>query len=78
MNYYNLYVEGTNDLFTYSDSEKIFSIGDVVIVSFRNKEKLAFIISKPRETNFSFKILNIKRKMENSFSYDETYMKYYG
>ncbi len=75
MNYYNLYVEGTNDLFTYSDSEKIFSIGDVVIVSFRNKEKLAFIISKPRETNFSFKILNIKRKMENSFSYDETYMK---
>ena len=75
MNYYNLYVEGTNDLFTYSDSENIFYIGDIVIVNFRNREKMAVIVSKPRETTFSFKVLNIKRKMENSFSYDESYMK---
>lgn len=75
MKYYNLYVEGTNDLYTYSDEEEKHSVGDIVVVDFRYKERLAILVEESKEKEFQFKVLNIKRKAENSFSYGENYVK---
>lgn len=74
MKYFSLYVDGTNDFFTYVDENEIFSIGDRVAVNFRNKERGAIIIKEEEETIFSFKVLPIKKKLSNEISFDKKYI----
>lgn len=74
MKYFKLYVDNTNDFFTYADEHDQFKIGDRVAVNFRNRERGAIIIKEESETNFSFKILPIKRKLENEISFDKKYI----
>ncbi|MFA6709449.1 MAG: DEAD/DEAH box helicase, partial [Fusobacterium sp.] len=74
MKYYNLYVDGTNDFFTYVDEEENFKIGDRVAVNFRNRERGAIIIKEDASSKFPFKVLPIKRKLENEISFDEKYI----
>lgn len=74
MKYYNLYVDGTNDFFTYVDKEENFKIGDRVAVNFRNRERGAIIIKEDTNNKFPFKVLPIKRKLENEISFDEKYI----
>lgn len=64
MRYYNLYVNGNKDLFTYADKNEEYNLGDMVVVNFKKQKKIAIIIEevffaeKPK-----FRILNI-----NSFA----------
>ncbi|MGL5051053.1 MAG: replication restart helicase PriA, partial [Fusobacteriaceae bacterium] len=74
MKYYNLYVEGTNDLYTYSDERNEYNVGDIAVVDFRYKERMAIVVAEAKDENFKFKVLNIKRKAENSFSYEKSYI----
>lgn len=74
MKYYKLFVDGTNDFFTYLDEEDKFKIGERVLVNFRNREKGAFIISEEEQKEFDFKVLPIKNKIENEISLDEKYI----
>lgn len=74
MKYFSLYVDGTNDFFTYVDEDEIFSIGDRVAVNFRNKERGAIIIKEEIEKTFSFNILPIKKKLLNEISFDKKYI----
>lgn len=74
MKYFNLYVDSTNDFFTYSDEKEEFNIGDRVAVNFRNRERGAVIIKEDINKEFSFKVLPIKRKLENEISFDKKYI----
>ncbi|MFK4784496.1 primosomal protein N' [Fusobacterium sp. MFO224] len=74
MKYFKLYVDGTNDFFTYMDEREEFKIGDRVAVNFRNRERGAIIIKEEVEDNFLFKVLPIKRKLENEISFDKKYI----
>ena len=74
MRYFNLYVDKTNSFFTYCDKFDEFKIGDRVAVNFRNRECGAFIISESKEKEFEFKVLPIKRKLEQEISLDKSYI----
>ncbi|WP_300331169.1 primosomal protein N' [Fusobacterium sp.] len=74
MKYYKLFVDGTNSFFTYLDSEEIYNIGDRVLVSFRNREKGALIVQEDKTEKFDFKVLEIKRKLENEISLSPKYI----
>lgn len=74
MRYYKLFVDGTNSFFTYLDKDDKFNIGDRVVVNFRNQEKGAFVIQKEQEQKFDFKVLEIKKKLENELSFSENYI----
>lgn len=75
MIYYNLYVEGTNDLYTYLDEKSEFKIGDFVSVKFRNKERIAIIIEKIQSREFEYTINSILKKYDSGIIYDEKYIK---
>jgi len=53
-------------IYTYSDKNDEFEIGENVIVPFRNIKKSGFIIRKNLKENFNFKVLNISSKVKNS------------
>lgn len=74
MKYYKLFVDGTNSFFTYLDREEIYNIGDRVLVSFRNREKGALIVQEDKTEKFDFKVLEIKRKLENEISLSPKYI----
>ena len=74
MKYYKLFVDGTNSFFTYSDEKEQFSIGDRVAVNFRNRERGALVIEEDKSESFDFKILGIKRKLENEISLSPKYI----
>lgn len=71
MQYFNVFVNGTNALFTYADENNEFNIGENVIVPFRNIKKTGIIIEKSSKNKFDFKVLNIVSKIENSFVLSE-------
>ncbi|MBQ3437894.1 MAG: primosomal protein N', partial [Fusobacterium sp.] len=66
MQYFDVYIDGMKDLYTYSDEDNKFELGETVIVPFRNIKKSAIIIRKIENKNFNFKVLNIETKVENS------------
>lgn len=74
MRYYKLCVDGTNSFFTYCDKENEYETGDRVAVNFREREHGAFIIAEETETEFSFKVLPIKRKLANEISLTKEYI----
>ena len=74
MKYYKLFVDGTNSFFTYSDEKEQFSIGDRVAVNFRNRERGALVIEEDKSESFDFKVLGIKRKLENEISLSPKYI----
>ena len=74
MKYYKLFVDGTNSFFTYSDEKEQFNIGDRVAVNFRNRERGALVIEEDKSETFDFKVLGIKRKLENEISLSPKYI----
>ena len=74
MRYYKLFVDGTNSFFTYSDEKDEYNIGDRVGVNFRNRERGALIIEEDKSEIFDFKVLGIKRKLENEISLPQKYI----
>lgn len=74
MKYHKLFVDGTNSFFTYSDEKEQFNIGDRVAVNFRNRERGALVIEEDKSESFDFKVLGIKRKLENEISLSPKYI----
>ncbi|MGL6132499.1 MAG: DEAD/DEAH box helicase family protein, partial [Fusobacteriaceae bacterium] len=74
MRYLNLYVSETNNIYTYSDENDEFDIGDIVVVDFRNRERKAIVISESREEKFDFKVNKIKRFVGDKISYGKEYV----
>ena len=68
MRYFGVYVDDTNDFFTYSDPNDNFDIGDRVMVLFRGRWKSALVVYEEKNTTFDFKVLPIGKKMDNHIS----------
>ncbi len=66
MQYFDIYIDSMKGIYTYSDKNDEFEIGENVIVPFRNIKKSGFIIRKNLKENFNFKVLNISSKVKNS------------
>ena len=75
MQYFDIYIDSTKGIYTYSDKNDEFEIGDNVIVPFRNIKKTGFIIRKSLKENFDFKVLNISSKVKNSLKLSEEQIK---
>ena len=66
MQYFDIYIDSMKGIYTYSDKNDEFEIGENVIVPFRNIKKSGFIIRKNLKESFDFKVLNISSKIKNS------------
>ena len=66
MQYFDIYIDSMKGIYTYSDKNDEFEVGENVIVPFRNIKKSGFIIRKNLKENFNFKVLNISSKVKNS------------
>ena len=66
MQYFDIYIDSMKGIYTYSDKNDEFEVGENVIVPFRNIKKSGFIIRKNLKKNFNFKVLNISSKVKNS------------
>ena len=66
MQYFDIYIDSMKGIYTYSDKNDEFEIGENVIVPFRNIKKSGFIIRKNLKEDFNFKVLNISSKVKNS------------
>lgn len=66
MQYFDICLDSTKGLYTYSDKNDEFEVGDNVIVPFRNIKKSGFIIKKNENENFDFKVINIASKVKDS------------
>ena len=54
MQYFDIYIDSMKGIYTYSDKNDEFEVGENVIVPFRNIKKSAFIIRKNFKENFEF------------------------
>ncbi|MDO4689768.1 MAG: primosomal protein N' [Fusobacterium sp.] len=75
MQYFDIYVDGMKELYTYSDINDEFSEGDFVLVPFRNIKKSALIIRRNMNESFDFKILNISSGIKNSIKLNKNQLK---
>ncbi len=75
MRYFGVYVDDTNDFYTYSDPKDSYSVGDRVMVPFRGRWKSALVVYEESTKEFDFKVLPIGRKMENHISLTESMVK---
>lgn len=75
MRYYKIFVDNTSGLFTYSDENLEYEIGNRVKVSFRNKERSGIIICEDSIENINFKVLPIIEKLENEIQLSKEYIK---
>ena len=66
MQYFDIYIDSMKGIYTYSDKNDEFEVGENVIVPFRNIKKSGFIIRKNLKEYFEFKVLNISSKVKNS------------
>jgi len=66
MQYFDIYIDSVKGIYTYSDKNDEFEVGENVIVPFRNIKKSGFIIRKNFNESFDFKVLNISSKVKNS------------
>ena len=66
MQYFDIYIDSMKGIYTYSDKNDEFEVGENVIVPFRNIKKSGFIIRKNLKESFEFKVLNISSKVKNS------------
>ena len=75
MRYYGVYVDGTNDFFTYCDMKDEFNIGERVAVPFRGRIKSGLIVYREMSENFEFKVLSITRKLDSHIHLSEAMVK---
>ena len=75
MKYFGVYVDDTNDFFTYSDPHDLYKVGDRVMVPFRGRWKSALLIYEEEKNEFDFKVLPISKKLENHVSLSENMIK---
>lgn len=66
MQYFDIYIDSMKGIYTYSDKNDEFEVGENVIVPFRNIKKSGFIIRKNLKESFEFKVFNISSKVKNS------------
>ena len=66
MQYFDIYIDSMKGIYTYSDKNDEFEVGENVIVPFRNIKKSGFIIRKNLKESFEFKVLTISSKVKNS------------
>ncbi|WP_195339836.1 primosomal protein N' [Fusobacterium sp. 1001295B_180824_G3] len=66
MKYFDIYIDSMKGIYTYSDKNNEFEVGENVIVPFKNLKKSGFIIRKNLKDDFEFKVLNISSKVKNS------------
>ena len=66
MQYFDIYIDSMKGIYTYSDKNDEFEVGENVIIPFRNTKKSGFIIRKNLKESFEFKVLNISSKVKNS------------
>lgn len=66
MQYFDIYIDSMKGIYTYSDKNDEFEVGENVIVPFRNIKKSGFIIRKNLKESFEFKVLNVSSKVKNS------------
>ena len=75
MQYFDIYIDSMKGIYTYSDKNDEFEVGENVIVPFRNIKKSGFIIRKNLKENFEFKVLNISSKVKNSLKLSDEQIK---
>ena len=73
MQYFDIYIDSMKGIYTYSDKNDEYEVGENVIIPFRNIKKSGFIIRKNLKESFDFKVLNISSKVKNSLklSYEQ-------
>ncbi len=71
MKYYGLYVDGTNDFFTYSDKDGLYKVGDRVVVTFKGNNKSAIVVFEEKNEEYDFKVLPIKRHLKSQISFSK-------
>ena len=73
MQYFDIYIDSMKGIYTYSDKNDEYEVGENVIVPFRNIKKSGFIIRKNLKESFDFKVLDISSKVKNSLklSYEQ-------
>lgn len=74
MRYYSVYIDKTNDFYTYASDDENIKVGDRVLVSFRNKERVGLILKEELEKEFSFKVLKIKRVLYEEISFSKKFV----
>ncbi len=75
MRYYSVYIEKTKDFYTYASDEENINIGDRVLVSFRNKDKVGLIIEEEKDKEYTFKVLKIKKVLYEELSFSKKFIK---
>ncbi|MEG1449885.1 MAG: primosomal protein N' [Cetobacterium sp.] len=74
MRYYSVYIDKTNDFYTYASDEENIKVGDRVLVSFRNKERVGLILKEELEKDYPFKVLKIKRVLYEEISFSKNFV----
>ncbi|WP_442878334.1 DEAD/DEAH box helicase family protein [Cetobacterium sp.] len=74
MRYYSVYIEKTNDFYTYASDDENIKVGDRVLVSFRNKERVGLILKEELEKDYPFKVLKIKRVLYEEISFSKNFV----
>ena len=75
MQYFDIYIDSMKGIYTYSDKNDEFEVGENVIVPFRNIKKSGFIVRKNLKESFEFKVLNISSKVKNSLKLSDEQIK---
>lgn len=75
MRYLNLYVAGTNGLFTYCDQDDEYEVGMFVEVKFNKKDAIAVVVEEERKEKFDYKINPILKRYPIDLQYDSNYIK---
>ncbi|MGL5088332.1 MAG: replication restart helicase PriA [Cetobacterium sp.] len=75
MKYFSVYIEKTNDFYTYASDDENIGVGDRVLISFRNRDKVGLIVKEETLKEYSFKVLKIKRKMYEELSFSKSFIK---
>ena len=74
MRYYSVYIEKTKDFYTYASDDENIKVGDRVLVSFRNKDKVGLIIKEEVNKDYTFKVLNIKKILYEEISFSKKFI----
>ncbi|MDR3259888.1 MAG: primosomal protein N' [Fusobacteriaceae bacterium] len=74
MKYYKIFVDNTKNLFTYSDENNQYEVGDRVKVQFRNKLVSGMIVAPDEDINKSFNVLPIKEKLYDEIKLEPKYI----
>lgn len=74
MRYYSVYIEKTKDFYTYASDEESIKVGDRVLVSFRNKDRVGLIVKEEKDKEYTFKVLKIKKVLHGELSFSKEFI----